>query len=283
LGDLNGNKLNELDIGEIKMVVAEEFHGVRKLDLNVTTTKIRREESIYSALDWIYPWRYSSPGVINQLSQTSVNGLSRILVNNGLAKSTKTACGSGFKNVPGQMLTLTKEGLRVIESRRDTLIKYEVNPYKIRQDQLRHNYIAQSLTMQKMNTGKIIKFETEKEVAILSTFEVKQPDVIWILPNQQRIGVEVELTGKWDRFLDHQISSCINALRVNDYGISDLDYILFYSDAQAIITRYKKAYEAGKTYVTWGKNSQGRWVKEDRMVVPNWLTGKVLFQLFKEK
>ena len=265
------------------MVIKEEFHGVRKLDLNVTTTKIRREESIYSASDWIYTWRYSSPGVINKLSQTSVNGLSRVLVNNGIAKSTKTACGSGFKNVPGQILTLTKEGLRVIESRRDTLIKYELNPYKIRQDQLRHNHIAQSLTMEKMITGKIVKFETEKEVGVLSAFKVKQPDVIWTLGNRQRIGVEVELTGKWGHALDHQISSCIRALREDDYGTSALDYILFYSDAQAILTRYKKAYEAGKTYATWGKNSQGSWVKEDQMVVPNWLTGKVLFQLFTDK
>ena len=265
--------------GEIQMVIKEEFHGVRKLDLNVTTTKIRREESIYSASDWIYTWGYSSPEVINKLSQTSVNGLSRVLVNNGIAKSTKTACGSGFKNVPGQMLTLTKEGLRVIESRRDTLIKYELNPYKIRQDQLRHNHIAQSLTMEKMITGKIVKFETEKEVGVLSAFKVKQPDVIWTLGNQQRIGVEVELTGKWGHALDHQISSCINALRVDDYGTSALDYIVFFSDAPAIIKRYKEAYKSGKTYSIWEKNNQGHWVKENQMEVPNWVKGRVICKL----
>jgi len=282
IGRFKRKKLNELDIGEIQMLVAEEFHKVKKLNLNFKTTKEKREESIYSASDWIYRWWYSSPIVVNQLSQTSSNGLSGILVNYGLVKSTKTACGSGFKNIPGQMLTLTKEGVRLIESRRDTLIKYDVNPYRIRQDQLRHNHIAQSLTMNKMSSGKIIKFETEKEFGKLSSFEIKQPDVIWTLKNQLRVGVEVELTGKWDRALDHQISSCINALRKNDYGISELDYILFYSDSPGIITRYKKAYEAGKTYATWGKDNQGRWLKEDQMVLPSWITGKLIFILLKE-
>jgi hypothetical protein len=133
--------------------------------------------------------------------------------------------------------------------------------------------------MEKMNTGKIIKFETEKEVAMLSAFEVKQPDVIWTLGNKKRIGVEVELTAKWGHALDHQISSCINALKTSNNGTSVLDYIVFFSDSPAIIKRCKEAYETGKTYATWEKNNQGHWVKEDHMEVPNWVKGRVICKL----
>lgn len=258
------------------MTFTEKFYTARKLALNGKTTTERGEEKILAALDWLYRWGNSSPSVVDQCAQTKGRGLSAKLVKNGLGKSTKTACGSGFKNVPAQMLTLTKEGLRVIESRSERLIRYEIDPYKIRQDQLRHYQIAQILTMQAMNAGKIIKFETEKEITKISAYEVKQPDVIWTLENQQRIGVEIELTGKWGRASDHQISSCINALTPSDNGASALDYILFYSDSPAIIKRYKEAFEPGKTYAKWVKNSQGYWAIESKLEIPNWVKGKVI-------
>lgn len=260
------------------MAITEQFPADRKTTLKLKK-KERRDNDIYSALNMIYDFTYSSSDIVNQIPQEETYNLSLTIDNYGLVKSTKTGCGSGFRNVPSKILTLTKEGVRVVESRRENLIKYEINPLKVRQDLLRHNHIVQSITIQLMNTGKIVKFETEREVAMLSTFEVKQPDVIWTMKNQQRIGVEVELTAKWGHEFDHQISSCVNSLRINEKGTSAVDGIIFYSDSPAIIKRYKQAYEPGKTYAKWEKNYHGKWVKEEEFIMPIWIKGKVICKL----
>lgn len=258
------------------MAFTEQFYKSRNKVLVNKSTQERGFEKLILALNWVYRWGYSFPSVLDQVGNVKARGLSAKLVKQGLLKSTKTALSAGFQGVPNQMLTLTDEGVRIVENHVDLQYAYETDPYRIRQDQLRHYFITQSVTMRAINQLKVEAYETEKEYANFSENGVKQPDVIWIAQDGKRFGIEVELTGKWDRKLHQFIYSSIAALKKNVDGVSALDYIIIYGESDALIKRYKESFLPGQTHARWIKNNRGYWQQDSKFAVPEWSSGKVI-------
>lgn len=234
------------------------------------------------ALDWVYRWGWSSPSTIDSLAGTVRRGLAARLVRQGLLRSTRTASGGGVKGVPATILTLTATGLSVVERVRESLLAYELDPYRYRQDQLRHYQLAQAATDQGLQLGKISSFQTEKEYAALSEAGIKQPDIIWFLPQGLKTGVEVELSAKWGRELDHFILACLRALQAKDGQPATLDFIALVSDSPAILNRYQAAFQPGAKFNRWRKDERSRWEVADAVQVPIWAKGKLQCRLIND-
>ena len=258
------------------MAFSEKFFESRQNKLQGKTTRERGYEKQLLALEWISRWGYSFPSVLDRISNVTARGLTAKLVRNGLVKTTKTASGGGLKDIPNQMLTLTLDGLRILENNSINPIEYVLDPYRIKQDQLRHYFIVQTSTMKAMNESKISSFQTEKEYVVFSKHNVKQPDAIWNLHNGNKMAIEVELTAKWGRKLDEFIFSSLKALKKQDDGIAYIDYFVIYSDSNALLERYKNAFEPGQVHSRWEKNNRGYWVQEGTFEVPNSISGKVI-------
>lgn len=236
-------------------------------------------EKMLVALDWIYRWGWASPSTIDLISGAAAHGLAARLVRRGLLIKTRTEAGGGLKGVPTWLLTLSVLGLQEVERQRKTLLPYECDPYRIRQEQLRHDQLAQSATARNLLDGKIESFQTEKELSQRSTKNTKQPDVLWRLPGGTLMGVEIELSAKWERDLDHFVLACLLALHPNAQGSSRFDQLALISDSRAIIERYSAALSAGARFRTWKKNDQRRWVIDQEKNVPEWINGRLLCKL----
>ena len=231
------------------------------------------------ALDWIYRWGWSSPTLLDAATGGARSGISARLIKNRLLVATATE-GSGVKGTPNRILTLTPTGLDETERHCLNLINYEIDPYRIDQTKLRHDGLAQQATAKALKSKSIISFKTPKELAAKSTKETKQPDVLWITDDGLRIGIEVELSAKWERKLDQFVHGCLISLSPNHRDrINSVDEIYLITDSNAIIKRYSAAFTPGKEYDLWKKNERGFWVKNSDYKVPDWVKGKITCQL----
>ena len=236
----------------------------------------RAEEKTKIALDWIYRWRWSAPSTLDLLVGITGRGLGARMVKQHLLIRTATASGGGRKGVPASILTLSKIGLEEIERERETLLPYELDPYRIRQDQLRHDHLAQVATAKNILNGSVQSFLTEKELAAKSTLNAKQPDIVWRLRTGITMAVEVELSAKWGRDFDHFIHGVVESLEKQRF-----DVVLIATDSRAILNRYKAALEPRTPYQIWHKDAQRRWMVKNTAEVPVSLKGKVAWLLLE--
>jgi len=238
--------------------------------------RARGVEKQRTALDWIYRWGWTSPSVLDSVAGGVRSSLSSRLVKKGLLKATKTESGGGLKDIPMQILTLTELGCEEVERLREDLIQYELNPYKIDQTKLRHDQLAQKATIAALNNKTIIDFKTPRELSAKSEKNMKQPDVLWILAEGMRMGIEVELSAKWERKLDEFVYSCIKALKRTQEHEPQFDFIGLMSDSRAILKRYTEAFKPGSPLVIWKKNDRGFWSQDKTVKIPEWVDGKII-------
>ena len=216
------------------------------------------------------------------LGGSARRGLAARLVKNGLLRSTRTQSGGAVPGVPSFILTLTETGQAEVERFRENLLPYQLDQYKVRQDKLRHDHLAQMATARAVINGKIAGFKTEKELAEESAKGVKQPDVVWLLDNSL-LGLEVELTGKFGRQLDQFVYGCVHALVGNASQRPRFHRIAIVTDSPAIKKRYEQAFAPGAKYQVWSKNSRGYWVSENQVrTVPDNVKGRIQCQLIED-
>jgi len=257
-------------------------HAVRVAKMNGKTPLQIGEEKTKTALDWVYRWGWSSPSTVDMLGGSARRGLSARLVKNGLLRSTRTQCGGAVRGVPSFILTLTETGQAEVERFCENLLPYQLDQYKVRQDKLRHDHLAQTATARAVINGKIAGFKTEKELAEESAKGVKQPDVVWLLDNNL-LGLEVELTGKFGRQLDQFVYGCVHALVGNASQRPRFHRIAIVTDSPAIKKRYEQAFAPGAKYQVWSKNSRGYWVSENQVrTVPDNVKGRIQCQLIED-
>ena len=230
-------------------------------DLSPTAFGALRNRKI---LEWVWKWGYSTKPIIQKLTETSRHGICDRLVKRGLLRETKTESSLPVRS----FFTLAENGLEEVERHADKLHKYDfLDPYRVRQNMLRHDLLAQSFTLQNLLTGRIKGFETIYTSRDQSQSGVKQPDVMWLLPNGEKYAIEIELTKKWDRDFDDFRIKVLKALKNKQY-----DQFMLVTDAPAI----KKAYEAGLKVGTqinqWKKDQYGKWAIVGQPVeVPEWM------------
>jgi len=241
--------------------------------------RTRGAEKQQIALDWIYRWGWTSPKILDLATGGGRTGLAARLVKNKLLRSTKTEAGGSVKGIPIYLLTLTPTGLDEAERHREDLIQYELDPYRIDQIKLRHDGLAQTATANGLKSGTITSFRTTRELAAKSEKEVKQPDILWMAANGSRMGVEIELSAKWDRKLDQFILKCIISMSQDAHPVNKVDSVILVSDSKAIVKRYSEAFSPGQDLWIWDKNERGFWSQTIKKTVPEWVKGKILCQL----
>jgi hypothetical protein len=248
-----------------------------------TSPRERGEQKVTEALVWIYRWGWSSPSIIDSLCSTARRGLTRRMVKRGLIVSTRTESGGALKSIPNYILTLTKAGLVEEERNHNEQVKYIIDPLRIDQGKLRHDFLCQKITQDALHAGKIKEFKTEKEMSSASAKDVKQPDILWIFADGMRSAIEMELSGKWERDLDDFVRRLVLSLRSTDETPAKFDTAVITSDAPKIIDRYATQINKIAKYNKWVKNARNYWVVENSYPIPEEIRNRILFKLLEKE
>lgn len=238
----------------------------------------RGKERMQTALEWIYRWGWASSTTLEILVGTQRSGLAQRLVKSGLLVSTKTQSRRNEKFLPGSFLSLTPDGKHMVEVGPMEPMPYEHRPERVNQNHLVHDEIAQRATAERLVSGAIKDYRTEKEMRAKSENGVKNPDVVWIYPDSLKVSVEIELSPKWERDLDVFVHSSLVS-RSKKIGPSRFDHLVIVTDAPAIFKRYQEAFTPGTTFWTWQKNEVGRWATSEQKTVPDWSTTRISWKL----
>jgi hypothetical protein len=249
------------------------------------STRDLGRQRISDALRWIYRWGWSSPSIVDGLTGAKRRGLCAKLVRAGLCIETKTSAGAIIEDIPSKIITLTEEGVALVEKQlsENELMDYQTNPYKINQAVLRHDLLAQRATQNKLRAGIIQGFKTPRELAAKSQLGEKQPDALWIRAgSKERIAVEVELTAKFQRKLDDFVWGIVTGLSQIGDKPPRFDRCIIASDSPAIIKRYKEAFRPGATVNRWKKDAQSHWKIDRSEKVPAYIWDKMLWELISK-
>ena len=251
--------------------------------LNGISPRARAIEKRKKIIDWLYRWGFSSGPLLTQVGGAKQSVVGK-LVKSELIIATRTEAGGITWGMPTHYYTLTEMGLNEATGFAMKLLRApEVDDrYKVTQMLIRHNLIAQNATINALNSGTIIDYETERQSDNGDKSGQKRPDVIWFLPKGGKIGIEVELSPKWDRRLDEFVTGIAISLRPDENGLSRFDRVHIFTDSPSIIERYKSAMQPGENMQFWKKNSRQHWEVEKTHPVPKWLIERIDFSLIKE-
>lgn len=234
------------------------------------------EESRQKILNFIYRFGFTSSRIIQLMLGRTSGGYAKKLVKQDWIVETKTRSG-----VPAYYLTLSEQGLQEAERLSEIHYRYpEIDPFRVKQQLIRHDLIAQEATVNALNAGTITSYETERMFMLDGDKSgEKRPDVIWTTPIDSKMALEIELTGKWGRDLDQFVLRISKALQASQDNPAKYDRFSINSDSAAILKRYKSAFKPGAPLAIWEKNTRNHWVIEKTIEVPDWLTQKVDFLL----
>lgn len=259
------------------------FINARKAIFN---PKARGQEKAIEALAWISRWGHSSPLVIDQLSGVKRRGLTKRLIEAGLVKSIRSASGGFFHDVPNKIVTLTPKGFQVLDHFKQLRYGYDFNK-AVNQVELRHHHSCQKVALYYYRKANLHHFLTEMDRQEKSLLAQKQPDLVVVfdesIPTElangiqrfRRVGIEVELTGKYNMKFDQFVYSTL--LSLNSCG--GIDEVEIYFDSIHQLNRYKKAFTPGSLVNIWEKNDRGYWVIDEVDVVPEYIRNKIQFKL----
>ena len=161
---------------------------------------------------------------------------------------------------------------------RENLLPYTLDPYRVNQSNLRHDEMAQRVTVQNIKKGNIKGFITEKELIEKFAEGIKHPDVVWLLPDGTKMSIEIELSAKWERDLDVFVRSTIQSLAGENPRFDQCSVV---TDSPAIMRRYKAAFAPDAKYCVWEKSEDKRWKVAREVAVPEWTARKVLWKLLE--
>lgn len=230
------------------------------------------------ALLWVYRWGWSTSKILEKVGGAQRSGLAARLVKNGLIKATKTAAGPAA-GAPTALLTLTQKGQneveKFIENEAD-LIQYSLDPYRIDQSKIRHDEIAQNATIENIASGGIVDYITESMAASKSKKSIKQHDIVWICDDGDKIGVEIELSAKWQRKLDEFLLGC--TLSIQSRSVKN---IFIATDSKAIQHRYESAFAVGHEFGKWEKSEKGFFKRTATLNIPEYMKEKVVCELIE--
>ncbi len=238
-----------------------------------TPRQVSRDR-VYQAVLWVYRWGWTSPSIIDAMTGAQRRGFCAKLVRAGLLRETRTKSGGIVEDIPSKIITLSDDGVALAEKQLqsdDDFLPYQRDPYRINQEHLRHDLLAQRATLNNLLGGKITGFLTPTQMAAKSEKGVKQFDVIWHRQDGISAGVEVELSAKFGRRLDLFVWSVVQAIM---RGV--VQRVLIVSDSEAILSRYSAALEPGKSVGIWVRDAQSHWKLHHYEEVPDGIKGKVL-------
>ena len=238
----------------------------------------RGERKRRRVLGWVYRWGYSSAEIIRQVAGQQAKGYAYGMVKKGWLVETKTESG-----MPRFTYTLSETGRQEAERLAEDLHRYpEADPYRINQQQIRHYLLAQQATVNALAAGAISDYRTERMFDDGGDrLGEKRPDVVWLLPSGQQVGVEIELSAKWDRRLHEFVLGIARALQAESIESIEYQRFAIVTDSPAIARRYEAAMQPGVELPIWRKNRRAHWEIDRVIQVPEWLIDRVDFVLLE--
>ncbi len=228
----------------------------------------------YQTLFQAYRWGYTTSKIIQTLLSRTSGGYLDKLTEKGLLVKTPTQSG-----YPRYFYSLSPDGLAKVQARQDELLNYsEINPHRVNQSILNHNLICQEVTLLAFKAQQISHYQTERQFFVEGLPKV--PDCIWDVWEDERIGVEIELTQKWGIDLHKFMLGIWETLENVDNPLALKRFIIF-SSSPAILKNYKSAISPGKFLPKYAKDERGRWTIVKQLEVPEWLSSRVDFKLIE--
>lgn len=268
MADINQEAKIEIQLAAARDILAATGKSPRKIG----------EESRLAVIQWIYRWGYSSATSVQQLLDRTAAGYAQKLARQGWLQAVNTESGT-----PKCYFTLSELGLQEAERHAEVLLRYqEVEPFRVNQKLIRHNLIGQHATINAMLTGLAVDYLTERMIIQAGNKPgEKTPDVVWITTSGLRVGVEVELSAKWERDLDQFVLGVIRALSSKNDKPAKYDRFAIITDSPAIKKRYNDAFQPDTTLPLWKKDDRQHWVIDKTNKVPDWVIGKIDFHLLQ--
>lgn len=234
------------------------------------------EKNRQIVVDWIYQWGSTSSSIVQELLDRTSGGYAASLVKRDILVETRTAAGYFVKT----FFTLSPLGLELAEKNALQLNRYpEIDPYRVNQRLLRHDLITQELTLSAWKAGLLSIFVPARCAPATGPGE-KRPDTTWVLNGGLRVGMETELTGKWDRDLDDFVMGIWQAvLPTGTNAKSRFDKFILFTDSKKICERYEQAFEPGSVVRTWAKDSRGHWQVTGKRELPSEVRSKIEFKV----
>lgn len=264
----------------------EQYNGKKKImEARLASARSKQQEyglspreqgeiAEFQTLLHTYRWGYTTSGIIQTLLNRTSGGYLNRLSEKGLLVKTPTKSGS-----PKHFYTLSSDGLAKVEAREVELWNYiEVNPHRINQSLINHNLICQKVTLATFRAQQISHYQTERQFFVEGLPKV--PDCIWQVWDDERIGVEIELSQKWGIDL-HKFLLGIWETLENPANPLGLNRFIIFSSSPAILKNYKFAISPGKFIPKYAKDDRGRWVVVKQLEVPEWLSSRVDFNLIE--
>lgn len=159
----------------------------------------------------------------------------------------------------------------------------------IDRQEIRHYLLAQQSTWKALSLPSVRTAQTISDYETERMFEEsgdkagdKRPDVVWRPATGKEVGVEIELSAKWDRRLNEFVLGICRALQAR--GIDSparYQRFVIVTDSPAIARRYETAMQPGADLPIWKKKNRAHWEIEKVVQVPSWLIEHVDFNLLE--
>jgi len=226
-----------------------------------------------SALLWLWRWGWST-STTTDLAVTKQRGVVKRLVDQKMIEYHET---EGYRDIyyPARLAILTKKGCDLLGETCDLSELKRPTIENVPTHQLRHDHAVQFWTAKKLREGVIKNFITPREMARKSTNGAKQPDVIWIMPDGSKIGLEIELTYK-KAYEKHMMVSKMTALLES----GAVDSIIIVTRSEATAKEFLRLIAPGAVRARWR-----RWQRKYELVdgvddvAPGWLIDKITIEL----
>ena len=260
---------NILEMKRQSAANAREYKQQILGEINPTQRGLLKQQN---GLLWVYRWGWSSPKLVDWAGGSKNRGLSARMLKLGFLNERKCLLAGIKTNLPTKILTLSELGIGEVEKNlsEDIITEYDINPDKINQLTLKHDYIVQSLTANVWDKGGISQFYTPYELDRTSVPGKKLPDAVWIIDND-RYGIEVEISPKRARKLDQFVFSVVQAILDEE-----LDRVIVYVDGDNSLRNYRDHFTVGRSVTGWHKNHAGQWLKQEKMKIPPEIKGKII-------
>jgi hypothetical protein len=262
ISPLPGNKLDRNSTEE-KIAFQERMSQARKIALGDRSPREVGELRIQKIVQWVHAFEKSTIPILERVGGSNQYGRVKKLIERGLLRVQNSKAG-GFDGVPKQIVTLTLAGLDYAERHSEEMYRYRwaKDPSGLNQNHLLHDLIAQVLTISNLQEGRILGFEPESRYSEKNQMGKKKPDVIWLMPEEKRWGLEVELTKKTGRDAHTFVSRVVDSLTTENLD-DRIDAFLLVTDKPGIEKAYKAAMAVGSPIVEYRKDSRNRWMEID--------------------
>jgi DNA-binding MarR family transcriptional regulator len=174
-------------------MIHQNERGILARYIQSPSTQARHQAKLFSLLDWIYRFGFTSPAVIELLW-----GVDRSVVNRLLRRYEREeviAEVATFACRDKRVFLLRPKGLRMIEALHNQDLKYNTKKSTLLFKTLTHDLMVQAVVAQGVKEGKYVYFITEKEQEKEDLGKKRRFDAM-VFDSIEVIGLEIEASSK---------------------------------------------------------------------------------------